>query len=196
MDKLNPILTGYRVKLRLANVDDAEFILHLRHMPHVKGKMGDLDISPEQEKAWLRKNVDDPSDYFFIIESPNAVKIGTIGVYNIDYKHCTAEYGRLVVIPGSLAAFPACILLLDFCFNVLQLDTLLAWVVPSNKKIITFNRQLGGEIIKTSYPNSPNQNSESNQEERIYFELTRESWKAHRLPLITLSEQAIKMQVK
>ena len=141
MKKLNPILTGYGVKLRLVNVDDAEFILQLRNMPHALDNMGKLNVTVEQEKTWILKNIVDPLDYFFIIQTSS--RIGTVGVYNIDFSTATAEFGRIVVIPNSFVSIPSCVLLFNFCFDTLHLKELAASVVVTNEKAISLYKKLG-----------------------------------------------------
>lgn len=190
MDKLNPILTGYGAKLRLANVDDAEFILTLRNMPHVKGKMGDLDISVEQEKNWLNKNIIDPSDYFFVIETQTKNKVGTIGVYNINKQKSVAEAGRLAVLPNSLLALPACFMLYDFCFQTLHLSKLYAWVVKSNVKVISFDKMLGYKEIQDDNLKTNLFLRMDNNPQAVYLELDREDWSKKRLKLISILQAA------
>ena len=134
-EKTHPVLCGYGVRLRPVTIEDAEFILELRNMPHVKGKMGDLNITVEQERNWLSKNIIDPCDYFFIVESLSSIKLGTIGVYDINFETLTAESGRIVIIPESLAVLPACILLNDFCFQLLNIKKLIGCILVQNSKM-------------------------------------------------------------
>lgn len=174
MKKLTIELTGFGIRLRAARVDDADFILKLRNMPHVKGKMGDLDISLEQEENWLRHNTVDPFDYLFIIESPSFTQLGTISVYNINFQTQTAETGRLAIIPASPAALPACILLTNFCFDHLKMKLLKGYVVSNNKDVLTFNQQLGYKIV-SSVQSKRTINGQT--VDMVYIELTRDDWK-------------------
>lgn len=184
-DKNPPVLCGYGVKLRPVTTDDADFILKLRNMPHVKGKMGTLNITLEQEKTWLLKNINDPCDYFFIIESPSFVKLGTIGVYDIDFNALSAAAGRFVAIPGSLPALPACILLQDFCFNTLGLVKLNICVVASNAQVLSFNKKLGYQIVST---NQAERTITSSITDMIYLELTKTRWLETRPSLIAIAK--------
>ena len=192
MDKLNPILTGYGVKLRLANADDADFILQLRNMPHVKGKMGDLNISLEKEQAWIQHMIKDPCDYFFIIESMSSKQLGSIGVYNVEWNALRAESGRIVIIPQSLAALPAWILLHDFCFYSLKLTILDAHTLPTNRAVIDLNKQLG--YVPQSTINS-NIVIDGKAADSILMQLTNERWGNKRDSLIAIAQKTTKWQV-
>lgn len=178
--------------MRLASVDDAEFILALRNLPHVKGKMGTLDISLEQEKTWIAKMLNDPCDYFFIIESMYSEKLGSIGVYNIRWNTLHAETGRIVIIPKSLAALPSWILLHDFCFYTLKLKTLEAHTLPTNTAVVDLNKQLGyvpTEIINDDI------NIYGKTFNSILMQITDKCWGEKRASLVTIAEKALKWQV-
>ena len=189
--KLTPVLIGYGVRLRPVSIDDAEFILELRNMPHVKGKMGDLKISLDEEEAWLKDNIKNPYDYFFIVESVSAVRLGTISVYNIDFEHHTAEIGRLVMAPGVCSVLPASILRNDFAFYTLELDTLTACVVSTNKTVLSYNEKLGAEITHIA---RNERIIASSPVDMVYLKLTKETWKKTREDLVQLAEQAIAFQ--
>ena len=185
LNKNSPLLYGYGIRLRPVTVDDADFILELRNMPHVKGKMGSLNITLEQEKTWLSRNINDPCDYFFIIESSSFVKLGTIGAYDIDFNALSADAGRFVAIPGSFSALSACILLQDFCFYTLALVKLNICVVASNTQVLSFNRKLGYQVISK---NQQKRKPVSSIADMDYLELTKTRWLEVRQDLIAIAK--------
>lgn len=173
----NITLEGYGIRLRPVKIDDSEFIIKLRNMPHAIGNIGNSAKDLSTQNEWMRKYFQRDNDYYFIIESPSAVKLGTIGVYDIDFNALVAEPGRLVVIPKSLAALPSCILLIDFCFNDLKMQTLKGCIVSTNKKVIIFNQQLGYTITQIV----PNEFFINNRETTmVHIELTKTKWEAQR----------------
>lgn len=181
--KQNIVLEGYGVRLRPVTVDDAGFILELRNMPHAQGKIGELNITEEEERRWLEKNILNPYDYFFIIETQAKVKLGSIGVYDIDFSLKTAEVGRVVTIPGSHKYIPARTMLNDFCFNDLSLDVIKSYVVSTNTRIINYNKQFGAQcvgILKNAKIIS------GRSVDMAYFELKRDVWLCCRKNIIKL----------
>ena len=155
--------------------------------------MGDLKISLNEEKAWLKDNINNPNDYFFIVESISAIRLGTISVYNIDFERHTAEIGRLVMIPGVRSVLAASILRNDFSFYTLGLDTLTACIVSTNKTVLSYNRKLGAEITHIAHSERI---IASSPVDMVYLKLTKETWKKKRESLIQLAEQATSFQKK
>ncbi|WP_303322213.1 GNAT family N-acetyltransferase [Cloacibacillus evryensis] len=192
LEKTTPVLCGYGIRLRPVTISDAEFILDIRNMPHVKGKVGNLNLTVEQERSWLSQNIADPLDYFFIVESLSSVRLGTIGVYNIDFETLTAESGRIVIIPGSLAALPACILLNEFCFQQLNIKKLIGWVVSSNIEVISFNQQLGYAITHTAHKELQ---SKAQEVGTTHLELTKIKWQRQKEKLIKIATNGMRFQI-
>lgn len=193
MEKIYQPLRGYGIQLRPVNVNDASFILDLRNMPHAQNNIPSLNITLEQEQHWLSKNIHDPNDYFYIIESYSGKKLGTISVYSIDYKNHVAEEGRLVILPISLAMVPAFILLFDFCFYTLQLALLTSWCVATNKKMIAFKYESGCQE-NPSVKSSRKVNGQFINS--IAFTYSKENYLAHRDQLVKVALAAEKFQVK
>ena len=46
---------GYGIRLRPVRMDDAAFIVWLRNLDHVKGKVGDSATDVAGQEAWLRQ---------------------------------------------------------------------------------------------------------------------------------------------
>lgn len=191
--KHNVVLEGYGVRLRPVTHDDSEFIVKLRNMPHAIGKIGDSPTTVEMQNKWLEGYLNRDNDYYFIIESLSSKKLGTIGVYDIDRTSEEAEYGRLVIIPGSMAALPSCILLTDFCFNNLQLQLLKACVVATNKLVITFDQKLGYKIAGES---TRTRQISGRSVTMVNIELKKGIWMTKRTQLISLAIKGEPFQVR
>ncbi len=54
---------GFGVRLRPVRMEDAAFIVWLRNLDHVKGKVGDSALDAVTQKAWLEAYFDRPGDY-------------------------------------------------------------------------------------------------------------------------------------
>ena len=67
---------GFGVRLRPVRMDDAAFIVWLRNLDHVKGRVGDSAADAASQEAWLKAYFDRPGDYYFIIETPAGSRSG------------------------------------------------------------------------------------------------------------------------
>lgn len=185
-------LEGYGIRLRPVTFDDSEFIVTLRNMPHAVGKIGDSATTIDAQKKWLQGYMERQGDYYFIIESRLSIKLGTISVYNINFDDLIAEIGRTVVIPGSFAVIPASILLIDFCFHQLKMETLVGCVVSTNKEVIRFNQQLGYIITKIV----PQELSIGGcYVDMVHIQLTLKRWLEHREQLVKYAIAGERFQV-
>lgn len=190
--KHNVILEGYGVRLRPVTLDDADFIVKLRNMPHAIGKIGDSATTTHDQQIWLEKYFERDNDYYFIIESLSCKRLGTIGIYDIDWTKKVAESGRLVILPDSLAALPSCILLIDFCFHNLKLNLLMGCVVSTNIAVIALNKQLGYSITSESSKRYINNQTVT----MVNIKLSPTKWEATRSKLIKLAQKGMSLQVQ
>ncbi len=137
----NEIISGKFLNLRIANEEDAEFILSLRLDPLLNQFIGKTDPSVEKQKEWLKKKYNNENDFMYLIEDKNSNKLGTIALYDIDLTEKRAEWGRLIVKPNTIFFIPieATIQLLNFAFNKMQLTELYGGANNLNKSIINFH---------------------------------------------------------
>ena len=135
---------GYGFALRPVREADAEFILHLRTMPHVHGNVGDTVPDVAGQLRWLKAYFLREGDHYFIIETMAGVPVGTVGVY--DLKDGTAEWGRWIIVPGVPAAIPSAVLIHQLAFDNLGLRELRGCVVSTNKKVLSFHRRFGSVV--------------------------------------------------
>src|SRR5437660_9557969 len=126
---------GFGIRLRPVRMDDAAFIVWLRNLDHVKGRIGDSAPSEAAQKAWLESYFQRPGDYYFIIETRGGIPVGTYGVY--DAKGKSAESGRWVIRPDVLAAIPSAILALDLDFGSLGFSELRVNTVSTNQPVLS-----------------------------------------------------------
>lgn len=79
-------LTSKTIRLRLVEVEDAEFIFLLRTDNRYNQHISDIDDDLEKQRAWLRaykKAEARGEQYYFIIERRDGRKCGTVRVYDL-----------------------------------------------------------------------------------------------------------------
>jgi len=140
-------LEGYGVRLRPVRMEDAAFIVWLRNLRHAKGRIGDSAEDVNSQVAWLKDYFERTGDYYFIIETPGGIPIGTQGVYAIEGD--AAEVGRWVIRPEVQAAMPSYMLILDYAFNELRMKQLRATTIVANRGVISLNKKVGFEQFRT-----------------------------------------------
>lgn len=105
-------------------------------------------ISESEQLNWFRSL--DPSNFQLFIIFHQEKPIGEIHLKNIDLKLRSAESGIMMdpLAKGTGMAFSASMLLLDYAFDQLELDQLLAKVNRENNEVKKYNEFLGFERIE------------------------------------------------
>lgn len=132
---------GFGIRLRPVRMGDAAFIVWLRNLDHVKGRVGDSAADVSSQEAWLRRYFEREGDYYFIVETLDGIPLGTHGIY--DVRGTSAEQGRNIVRPEVLAGVPVGILATDLAFGRLGLIELRANVVSTNLAVHSLQRKSG-----------------------------------------------------
>jgi RimJ/RimL family protein N-acetyltransferase len=180
---------GFGVRMRPVKLEDSEFIVWLRHLPHVKGRLGDSASSTAAQEAWLRAYFQRPGDYYFIVETLGGLKLGAYGIY--DVRNDSAESGRWVMRPEVPAAIPHAMIAFETAFGPLKLRELRAKTVSSNQSVLSLNHKFGFRQLHVE-PNS--QVIDGKPVDQIHFALSAEDWAARReklLPLAKLAERQV-----
>lgn len=73
---------GRTLVFRNASVGDAEFILALRTDPQKSKHLSRVSASLEDQTAWLKRYAEDHSQSYFIIETPQGSRLGTVRLYD------------------------------------------------------------------------------------------------------------------
>lgn len=140
------IIEKYGIVLRKLESDaDLELVRTWRNSPEVNQFMFFRDhITIEMQKNWFNK-INNEENYFFILEFENK-KIGLINLKDINYRSKEAEsgffIGELDYRDGTIGV-QAYFALLDFAFDDLGLEKIIASVRTDNKKAIAFNKGAG-----------------------------------------------------
>ena len=178
------------MRMRPVRLEDAEFIVWVRNLPHVKGRVGDSAVDASSQQAWLRTYFQRPNDYYFIVETLGKFPVGTYGIY--DLQGDSAESGRWVMRPDVPAAIPHSMIAFDTAFGQLGLRELRARTISTNQSVLSLNVKLGFKQMLVE-PNA--QLIGGKPVDQIHFVLSCGDWPARRqklLPLAQLAERQVK----
>ncbi|MBE2212919.1 MAG: GNAT family N-acetyltransferase [Opitutaceae bacterium] len=178
---------GFGIRLRPVRMEDAPFIVWLRNLNHVKGRVGDSATTVESQRAWLAAYFDRPNDLYFLIETIKGTPLGAYGIYDI--ADGSGESGRWAVRPLVPAAIPAVILGFDLGFGALGLKELRIRTVSTNQPVLSMNRKIGLRQIQV-VPGETVIGGES--VDIVHFRINASEWEQSRRrlsPLATLAEK-------
>ena len=129
------------VRLRPVRIEDARFIYQLRWEPSLSQYIGDTDQNPEAQVLWLERYMQREGDYYFIIETSEGKRVGTIAIYEADGDR--AEWGRWVIMPGQPVAPGSSWLIYYVAFECLGLKEVYCRTVEDNVKVVSFHDHCG-----------------------------------------------------
>ena len=132
---------GFNVRLRPVRMEDAAFIVWLRNLEHVRGRVGDTALNVAGQEAWLQNYFEREGDYYFVAETPSGVPVGTHGLY--DLANGSAEKGRQAVRPEVMAGVAVAILATDIGFGQLGLREVRSNTVSTNQNVISLHKKSG-----------------------------------------------------
>jgi RimJ/RimL family protein N-acetyltransferase len=137
-------LEGNRFALRPVDMGDAEFIVRLRGDQQLNRYIHASSNRVEDQEQWLGRYMDRPGDwYFVIVDKVTGDPQGTIGIYEYDENMRSAEWGRWIVRPGSLAAIESAVLIYRAAFESLGLNAVYCRTVADNKTVVSFHDSSG-----------------------------------------------------
>ncbi|HEX5222089.1 MAG TPA: GNAT family protein [Verrucomicrobiae bacterium] len=181
--------TGFNVRLRPVRMEDAAFIVWLRNLEHVRGRVGDTALNVAGQEAWLQKYFEREGDYYFVAETPGGIPVGTHGLY--DLVNGSAEKGRQAVRPEVMAGVTVAILATDIGFEQLGLREIRSNTVATNQNVISLHRKSGFKQIGVS---RNHQVIDGKPVDLIQFLLTPDDWakaRERQLPLAQLAGEQL-----
>ena len=178
---------GFGVRLRPVRMEDAAFIVWLRNLEHVKGKVGDSAMDSAAQESWLRAYFDREGDYYFIIETSGGIAVGAYGIY--DRIGASAESGRWIIRPEVPAAIPSAIMAFEIAFERLALRELRVKTVSTNRTVLSLNRKFGFRQIRVE---PAAQVIGGQRVDQVHFLLAAQDWPKIREGLVPLARLAEK----
>lgn len=143
-------LIGKTVIIRPATEEDAGFILSVRKDKELCKYIHNVDISVDEEKAWIRNQRLRADDYFFIIEDKESKPLGMVGYIGEE----NGEFGevcRLVSYGNSIQNIETNLLMTDFAFDVMKAKMLKGYMSADNKNIIGVQKKFGYVIPEDKF---------------------------------------------
>jgi RimJ/RimL family protein N-acetyltransferase len=180
----------FGVRLRPVRLDDASFIVWLRHLEHVVGRVGDSATDVASQQRWLEVYFAREGDYYFVAETPAGIPVGTYGIYGVVGR--IAESGRWIMRPGVPAALPSGFGLAEIAFHRLKLSKLIGTTITTNHPVLSINRKFGWRQTRVE---PAAQIIAGQAVDLIHFELTPAAWnqaQVRLLPLAKLAEKQIR----
>lgn len=141
-------MTGYGIELKPLSEETLELVRNWRNDNQTAQFMEFRNhISEADQLRWFSAL---QNAHYFVIYSDN-IPVGLIDLKKIDEQRKTAESGLLIgnkEFLGTGIALGASILLLDFAFHALNLETVTAKINKHNSEAIKYNQLLGFEKQK------------------------------------------------
>ncbi|HQQ93219.1 MAG TPA: GNAT family N-acetyltransferase [Bacteroidia bacterium] len=127
-------LIGRHTLIEEVKVEDAQHIIDLRNQPEINRFLSSHEkISLDAQQNWIKANLQKKDNvYFRITDTHTGEFCGTIAVYNI--RNAEGEFGRYICTK-TVQAIESELLLLRYCFNVLQLQRVYCRTIAANNKV-------------------------------------------------------------
>lgn len=143
-------IQGKNINLRVAEVNDAAFILQLRRLEHKNKFLSKVDNDLKKQKDWLGKykvREKQGLEYYFIIESKLGEMLGLVRIY--DLKNDSFCWGSWLIKDNApkTTAIESAIQVYEFGFAKLGFKQSHFYVRKDNKKVIAFHLRFGAEQV-------------------------------------------------
>ena len=127
-------LIGLHTSIEEVQIGDAQNILDLRNDPEINKFLSSQEkTSLEAQQNWIKANLKkDDNIYFRITDTHQHAFCGTIAIYNIHLGE--GEFGRYICTK-TVQAIESELLLLKYCFEVLQLKRVYCKTIEANSKV-------------------------------------------------------------
>lgn len=144
--RFDGVLEAYGVRLRSVTEADAEFMFKLRTLPTAIGRVGDPPASVEAQRQWIANCLKREGDYCFIVEEVDGGPVGTVSLTVLEPG--TAEPGRWIVMPQSLATVASSFLIYSCAFEYLRMRRIAMCVVSDNLRVLSHHRRYGAREVR------------------------------------------------
>lgn len=142
-------LTGRSIYLRLAEIQDAEFIHSIRIDPRYNRHLSAVNGGVDSQEAWLReykiREAADLEYYFIVCRRRDHMAIGTIRLYDFIGDRDSFGLGSWILTEDKTASAALESVSLAYCcgFQVLGFRACHLDVRKENTKVISFHQKFG-----------------------------------------------------
>jgi len=173
---MNLILENYGIKLRLVEIEDAEFILSLRNNPTLNKYLSPISNDINLQIEWLQKykiRESRKEEFYFIAEDKYRKRFGTTRLYR--FQNSSYEAGSWIFLTDSPydMAIKADLICREFAFEFLNAQYCTFEVLKENKSVIHYQLGYKPTLIKED-------------ELKFYFILSKNDFISHKNKLIKL----------
>jgi RimJ/RimL family protein N-acetyltransferase len=139
------VLKGKTIILKTLRAEDIEQIRNIRNSSEIsKYFLYRKYITKQEQKSWFQRISMSENDFYFSIYIKDKL-IGLTEIKKINWDLKIGE-GGIFIIPeyqNSFNSFETSILMLDYAFDRLKLNTMKARVIRSNIRAIKYNKVFG-----------------------------------------------------
>jgi RimJ/RimL family protein N-acetyltransferase len=138
-------LEGYAYALRPVELEDAEFIVELR-TPERTAFMQPITRTIEAQIKYLEQQLQRPNEYYFVIHRMRDQQREGLGcLLDVNTTLHSAQWGRLVLRPGSFASAETALLFCRLAFDILHLNEVWGFTTTENLPMIAYSESCGFE---------------------------------------------------
>ncbi len=142
-------IEGRNITLRSATLADAEYTYQIRQDKEKTRFLHTVGGTVEDQRHWLRSQMEKEGDYFFVVERKNGEKIGTTALYNIHGRQ--GEVGRTLLYGNLVEIAETQLLVNDFAFDICGLNEIVTTVLATNRHILGYDRKFGARKVRKEY---------------------------------------------
>jgi RimJ/RimL family protein N-acetyltransferase len=138
-------IDGWAYRLRPVTLEDAELIIELRTGAGQRTRfLHPISTEPGLQREWIARYLEKERDYYWVVERLDEQRSeGLIGIYNIEPGELSAEWGRWILRPDSLAATESALLMYRAAFDTLKLDSIYCLTISENQPVLSFHDSCG-----------------------------------------------------
>ncbi len=139
-------IKGRFVELKSITLDDAQFSFDIRSDEKNRETVGVVAKTLKDQINYIKWQINEPDDYYFVVYNRKGKKIGLIGLYDIQGD--TAEMGREVSYGNCVEVIESEILVEDFAMDILGLKTLHSVIYANNLKHLNNQKHNGQKPVR------------------------------------------------
>ena len=136
------------IRLRSMVEEDSDFVVDLLNKKEIQINFPRSSKITKQSHINFIEKLKQSHEYYWIIEKDKC-PVGTISIYNINYDHNRAEWGRFAIHPAYCRQGIGTSVLnaiIDYSFTTLKLHRLFCYSMSENKIALKLYSKLGFNI--------------------------------------------------